>query len=301
MKKYLIVILSHRVFKKKTLLMEFMKSDEQKDVQVWYQDKEFYEQGLPMWDPSVNVNYEYGECQGDNREHSMRDWNNYEFVVTIDDDFKSLKKVLNTDGKISVESYKGSMLSRMEKSYNNLMEFIELAIEHMRYTDTVLIAPQKPYFPYDPMKGIVLQSAYGTALGVWKSSVAIESFKFALSNNYTRLHGDDNVLNEYMYVNKYVTAEDKRFAVSFGWGSGDVSSIRPQNTFPQLSLYDSVLLEHLFPGHNNYFISKNGNTIHSRKRRSTDKELIPIIFEKKVPMYEGLEKYYNALMKDLEA
>lgn len=300
MEKYLIVVLSHRDFKKKSLLMENLRSTDKYDSEVWYQDKGFYERNKDKWDESVNVHYEEGNTQGDNREHSMKNWSNYDYVVTIDDDFKSLKKVLNVDGKITIESYSGPMFERRKKSFDNLIDFIDGSIGYMKDSDVCLIAPQKPYFPYDPNKGIVLQSAYGTALGVWKSETAIIAFKYALSNSYTRLHGDDNILNEYMYVNNIKTAEDKRYAVSFGWGKDDVSSIRPQNTFDKLSLYDSVLLEHLFPGRNNYFLSKNGNTIHSHKRKSTDAELIPVIFEKKVPLFDDLEKYYNALMEDLK-
>lgn len=300
MEKYLIVVLSHRDFKKKSLLMENLRSTDKYDSEVWYQDKGFYDRNKDKWHESVNVHYEEGHTQGDNREHSMKNWSNYDYIVTIDDDFKSLKKVFNTDGKITIESYSGPMFERRKKSFDNLIEFIEGSIEYMKDSDVCLIAPQKPYFPYDPNKGIVIQSAYGTALGVWKSEIAITSFKYALGNSYTRLHGDDNILNEFMYVNNIKTAEDKRYAVSFGWGKDDVSSIRPQNTFDKLSLYDSVLLEHLFPGRNNYFLSKNGNTIHSHKRKTTDAELIPVIFEKKVPLFDGLEKYYNALMEDLK-
>lgn len=300
MYKYLIVVLSHRDFKKKSLLMENLQSTENYDAEVWYQDEGFYNRNKDKWHESVHVHYQEGSTQGDNREHSMKNWANYDYVVTLDDDFKSLKKVFNEDGKITLEKYSGKMVERRKKSFNNLIEFIEGSIMAMENSDIRLIAPQKPYFPYDPNKGIVVQSAYGTALGVWNSSTAIIAFKYALSNNYTRLHGDDNILNEYMYVNGITTAEDKRYAVSFGWGKDDVSSIRPQNTFDKLSLYDAVLLEHLFPGRNKYFLSKNGNTIHSHKRKATDEELIPIIFEKKVPLFPGLEKYYNALMEDLK-
>lgn len=300
MEKYLIVVLSHRDFKKKSLLMENLKSTEHYDAEVWYQDEGFYNRNKDKWHESVHVNYKEGSTQGDNREHSMTNWGKYKYIVTLDDDFKSLKKVLNEDGKIVLEKYSGSMIERRKKSFDNLTEFIDGSIMEMENSDICLIAPQKPYFPYDPNKGIVVQSAYGTALGVWNSATATNAFKYALSNKYTRLHGDDNILNEFMYVNKITTAEDKRYAVSFGWGKDDVSSIRPQNTFDKLSLYDSVLLEHLFPGRNNYFLSKNGNTIHSHKRRATDEELIPIIFDKKVPLFPGLEKYYNALMEDLK-
>lgn len=300
MEKYLIVVLSHRDFKKKSLLMENLKSTEHYDVEVWYQDEGFYNRNKDKWHESVHVNYKEGSTQGDNREHSMTNWGKYKYIVTLDDDFKSLKKVLNEDGKIVLEKYSGSMIERRKKSFDNLTEFIDESIMEMENSDICLIAPQKPYFPYDPNKGIVVQSAYGTALGVWNSATAINAFKYALSNKYTRLHGDDNIINEFMYVNKITTAEDKRYAVSFGWGKDDVSSIRPQNTFDKLSLYDSVLLEHLFPGRNNYFLSKNGNTIHSHKRRATDEELIPIIFDKKVPLFPGLEKYYNALIEDLK-
>lgn len=300
MNKFLIVVLSHRDFDKKSLLMENLESCEQYDAEVWYQDEGFYERNKDKWDESVKVNFKEGTCQGDNREHSMTNWSKYDYIVTLDDDFKSLKRVLNIDGKVTIESYKGSMASRRAKSYQNLLEFINSSIHYMVGTDIKLIAPQKPYFPYDPNKGVVVQSAYGTALGVWDSSTAIEAFNYALSNKYTRLHGDDNILNEYLYVTGKTTAEDKRYAVSFGWGKDDVSSIRPMNTFDKLSLYDSVLLEHLFPGRNNYFVSKNGNTIHSHKRKKTDEELIDIIFNKNVPMFEGLEKYYYALMEDLK-
>lgn len=299
MEKYLIVVLSHRDFKKKSLLMENLQSTENYDAEVWYQDEGFYTRNKYKWHESVHVNYEEGSTQGDNREHSMKHWGSYSYIVTLDDDFKSLKKVFNEDGKITLESYSGKMVERRKKSFNNLIEFVEGSIMAMENSDICLIAPQKPYFPYDPNKGIVVQSAYGTALGVWNSSAAITAFNYALSNKYTRMHGDDNILNEYMYVNNITTAEDKRYAVSFGWGKDDVSSIRPQNTFDKLSLYDAVLLEHLFPGRNKYFLSRNGNTIHSHKRKETDKELIPIIFEKKVPVFPGLEKYYDALMEDL--
>lgn len=299
MEKYLIVVLSHRDFKKKSLLMENLRSTEYYDAEVWYQDEGFYNRNKDKWHESVNVHYQEGSTQGDNREHSMKNWASYSYIVTLDDDFKSLKKVFNEDGKIKIESYSGKMVERRQKSFNNLIEFIEGSIMTMENSDICLIAPQKPYFPYDPNKGIVVQSAYGTALGVWNSSTAIVAFNYALSNKYTRMHGDDNILNEYMYVNNITTAEDKRYAVSFGWGKDDVSSIRPQNTFDKLSLYDSVLLEHLFPGRNKYFLSRNGNTIHSHKRKETDKELIPIIFDKKVPVFPGLEKYYDALMEDL--
>lgn len=299
MEKYLIVVLSHRDFKKKSLLMENLRSTEEYDAEVWYQDEGFYNRNKDKWHESVHVHYQEGSTQGDNREHSMKNWDSYNYIVTLDDDFKSLKKVFNEDGKIKIESYSGKMVERRKKSFNNLIEFIEGSIMAMENSDICLIAPQKPYFPYDPNKGIVIQSAYGTALGVWNSSTAITAFNYALSNKYTRMHGDDNVLNEYMYVNNIKTAEDKRYAVSFGWGKDDVSSIRPQNTFDKLSLYDAVLLEHLFPGRNTYFLSKNGNTIHSHKRKETDKELISIIFEKKVPVFLGLEKYYDALMEDL--
>lgn len=299
MEKYLIVVLSHRDFKKKSLLMENLQSTENYDAEVWYQDEGFYTRNKDKWHESVHVNYEEGSTQGDNREHSMKHWGSYNYIVTLDDDFKSLKKVFNEDGKIKIESYSGKMVERRKKSFNNLIEFIEGSIMAMENSDICLIAPQKPYFPYDPNKGIVVQSAYGTALGVWNSSTAITAFNYALSNKYTRMHGDDNILNEYMYVNNITTAEDKRYAVSFGWGKDDVSSIRPQNTFDKLSLYDAVLLEHLFPGRNRYFLSRNGNTIHSHKRKETDKELIPILFEKKVPVFPGLEKYYDALMEDL--
>lgn len=300
MKKFLIVVLSHRDFHKKSLLMENLKSTEEYDAEVWYQDKGFYERNKDRWNDSVSVNYEEGSTQGDNREHSMKNWDKYDYVVTMDDDFKYLKKVFNIDGKITIERYSGKMIERRKKSYDNLIEFINRSIDHMKNSDVCLITPQKPYFPYDPNKGVVKQSAYGTALGVWKSSVAIKVFTYALGNSYTRVHGDDNLINELMYVNNLPTAEDKRFAVSVGWGPDDVSSMRPMNTFDKLSLYDAVLLEHLFPGINNYYVSKNGNTIHSHKRKSTDKELIPIIFEQKVPCYDGLEKYYNALMEDLK-
>ena len=299
MEKYLIVVLSHRDFKKKSLLMENIRSTEYYDAEVWYQDEGFYNRNKDKWHESVNVHYQEGSTQGDNREHSMKNWASYSYIVTLDDDFKSLKKVFNEDGKIKIESYSGKMVERRQKSFNNLIEFIEGSIMTMENSDICLIAPQKPYFPYDPNKGIVVQSAYGTALGVWNSSTAIVAFNYALSNKYTRMHGDDNILNEYMYVNNITTAEDKRYAVSFGWGKDDVSSIRPQNTFDKLSLYDAVLLEHLFPGRNKYFLSRNGNTIHSHKRKETDKELIPIIFDKKVPAFPGLEKYYDALMEDL--
>ena len=299
MEKYLIVVLSHRDFKKKSLLMENLQSTEKYDAKVWYQDEGFYTRNKDKWHESVHVNYQEGSTQGDNREHSMKNWASYSYIVTLDDDFKSLKKVFNEDGKIQIASYSGKMVARRKKSFNNLIEFIEGSIMAMENSDICLIAPQKPYFPYDPNKGIVVQSAYGTALGVWNSSTAITAFNYALSNKYTRMHGDDNILNEYMYVNNITTAEDKRYAVSFGWGKDDVSSIRPQNTFDKLSLYDAVLLEHLFPGRNKYFLSRNGNTIHSHKRKETDKELIPIIFEKKVPVFPGLEKYYDALMEDL--
>ena len=299
MEKYLIVVLSHRDFKKKSLLMENLQSTENYDAEVWYQDEGFYTRNKDKWHESVHVHYQEGSTQGDNREHSMKNWASYNYIVTLDDDFKSLKKVFNEDGKIKIESYSGKMVERRKKSFNNLIEFIEGSIMAMENSDICLIAPQKPYFPYDPNKGIVIQSAYGTALGVWNSSTAITAFNYALSNKYTRMHGDDNILNEYMYVNNITTAEDKRYAVSFGWGKDDVSSIRPQNTFDKLSLYDAVLLEHLFPGRNKYFLSRNGNTIHSHKRKETDKELIPIIFEKKVPVFPGLEKYYYALMEDL--
>lgn len=299
MEKYLIVVLSHRDFKKKSLLMENIRSTEYYDAEVWYQDEGFYNRNKDKWHESVNVHYQEGSTQGDNREHSMKNWASYSYIVTLDDDFKSLKKVFNEDGKIKIESYSGKMVERRQKSFNNLIEFIEGSIMTMENSDICLIAPQKPYFPYDPNKGIVVQSAYGTALGVWNSSTAIVAFNYALSNKYTRMHGDDNILNEYMYVNNITTAEDKRYAVSFGWGKDDVSSIRPQNTFDKLSLYDAVLLEHLFPGRNKYFLSRNGNTIHSHKRKETDKELIPIIFDKKVPVFPGLEKYYDALMEDL--
>lgn len=299
MEKYLIVVLSHRDFKKKSLLMENLKSTEDYDAEVWYQDEGFYNRNKDKWHESVRVNYEEGSTQGDNREHSMKNWANYNYIVTLDDDFKSLKKVFNEDGNIKIESYSGKMVERRKKSFNNLIEFIEGSIMAMENSDICLIAPQKPYFPYDPNKGIVVQSAYGTALGVWNSSTAIVAFTYALSNKYTRMHGDDNILNEYMYVNNITTAEDKRYAVSFGWGKDDVSSIRPQNTFDKLSLYDAVLLEHLFPGRNQYFLSRNGNTIHSHKRKETDKELIPIIFEKKVPVFPGLDRYCDALMEDL--
>lgn len=271
MEKYLIVVLSHRDFKKKSLLMENLKSTEDYDAEVWYQDEGFYNRNKDSWDESVHVHYKKGSTQGDNREHSMSNWSKYDYIVTLDDDFKSLKKVFNEDGNIVLEKYSGRMIERRKKSFSNLIEFIEGSIMTMKNSDIRLIAPQKPYFPYDPNKGVVVQSAYGTALGVWNSSTAIKAFNYALSNKYTRLHGDDNVLNEFMYVNKITTAEDKRYAVSFGWGKDDVSSIRPQNTFDKLSLYDSVLLEHLFPGRNNYFLSRNGNTIHSHKRRTTDK------------------------------
>lgn len=299
MEKYLIVVLSHRDFKKKSLLMENIRSTEYYDAEVWYQDEGFYNRNKDKWHESVNVHYQEGSTQGDNREHSMKNWASYSYIVTLDDDFKSLKKVFNEDGKIKIESYSGKMVERRQKSFNNLIEFIEGSIMTMENSDICLIAPQKPYFPYDPNKGIVVQSAYGTALGVWNSSTAIVAFNYALSNKYTRMHGDDNILNEYMYVNNITTAEDKRYAVSFGWGKDDVSSIRPQNTFDKLSLYDAVLIEHLFPGRNKYFLSRNGNTIHSHKRKETDKELIPIIFDKKVPVFPGLEKYYDALMEDL--
>lgn len=299
MEKYLIVVLSHRDFKKKSLLMENLRSTESYDAEVWYQDEGFYNRNKDKWHESVNVHYQEGSTQGDNREHSMKNWASYSYIVTLDDDFKSLKKVFNEDGKIKIESYSGKMVERRKKYFNNLIEFIEGSIMTMENSDICMIAPQKPYFPYDPNKGIVVQSAYGTALGVWNSSTAIVAFNYALSNKYTRMHGDDNILNEYMYVNNITTAEDKRYAVSFGWGKDDVSSIRPQNTFDKLSLYDSVLLEHLFPGRNKYFLSRNGNTIHSHKRKETDKELIPIIFDKKVPVFPGLEKYYDALMEDL--
>ena len=77
MKKYLIVVLSHRDFKKKSLLMENLKSTENYDAEVWYQDKGFYDRNKDKWDESVSVNYEEGLTQGDNREHSMKNWKNY--------------------------------------------------------------------------------------------------------------------------------------------------------------------------------------------------------------------------------
>ena len=299
MTKTLISIISHRkMIKKSTLMYISEKLTDYFDVLVSYQDVNYYHENKDMWGNSVKVVYKNGLTQGDNRSNCIDYWKDYNFVVTIDDDFRFLKKV-----------HKGNTVQKLPRGeerneiiLSNLVEFINQSIEKMNSEYVPVITAQPAYFQKDPgIVRYVQRDFRATALGVWKSEFAIKLFKEILKFNYPRIHGDDSILTEILVKYSIPHYEDNNFCKEFGFGKNDKSVSRPEDSFSMLTIYDAIWIEHFFPGMNNYYKTKSGNIVHSHRRKSTDKELADIIIEKiNIPKFEGLEKFYEALMEDLK-
>lgn len=245
MSNILISMLSHRRFKYTQPTWDILKSLKERydvDINVNFQDLEFYNEVPEEYSNVINVIYNKANNQGENRIYARLGWKNYEYISLIDDDITRLSNVIQKSGKLGYVTNvsKGKTKQQVidesaDKYYNFIMDAISNKLNN---GFSVVTSQGRLFAEWNVNQYKDSKSTSTTQHSIWRADALLDTTKFALKYEFPRIHGDDIIYSTYTKYKGYKTSCDLRCANYPKKQGITESALRPDNTFTDLSVLD---------------------------------------------------------------
>ena len=252
----LVSVISHRPFSNVKVEYDFLKilADEFGiDVQFQYQSKDYYDQVPKEYFDSMKILLdESAKCVGDNRYNSSKSFDKYDYILNMDDDLSRFSDVVLKSGKLghTVNSSTGREYYDVNReSADVLYRFIKDGIEKINSGNFAYVTMQGRLFcEYRDYVWKDTKSTSSTQFALWRSDLLKEAIDYFRQFEFPNIHGDDQFYRAYIVNKGFTYSCNVRMALyTKNQGTKD-SVLRPDGTFADLSVLDTILVKELYPG-----------------------------------------------------
>ena len=252
----LVSVISHRPFKKVKVQFDYLKilADEFGiDVQFQYQSKEYYNQVPKEYFESMSILLDASAtCAGDNLYNSSKTFHKYDYILNMDDDLSRFSDVVLKEGKLghTVNSSTGRDYYDVNReSADVLNRFIKDGIEKINSGNFAYVTMQGRLFcEYRDYVWKDTKSTSSTQFALWRSGLFKEAIDYFRQFEFPRVHGYDQFYRAYAMDKGYTYSCNIRMALYTKNQGVNDSVIRPDGTFADLSVLDTIFVKELYPG-----------------------------------------------------
>ena len=218
------------------------------DVYVTFQDKSIYESAPNI--NGVNKEYIHATCQGDNRLNASKRFNDYDYVLLMDDDISRIYRCYQRSGTRGMKlPTKGIPKQQIwDNISNDFKYFVESSVNKID-TGYSCVMPQPSFFcEWQEYRYKDTKVTSCTQLALWKSEDLMKCIDNLNKYEYIKHHGDDIFYEFFMSRNGMKYTCDTHTMINTSLGNSNDSVLRPKDADKILPIWDILFLNKVFGG-----------------------------------------------------
>ena len=216
------------------------------DVYVTFQDKNIYE-SAPQID-GVTKEYIHATCQGDNRLNASRRFNDYDYVVLMDDDISRIHRCYQRSGSRGMKlPTKGMSKEQIwDMISNDFKMFVKSAMVKIDTGYSCVMSQPSFFCEWQEYRYKDTKVTSCTQLAVWKSEDLLKCLENLNKYEYIKHHGDDIFYEFFMSRNSMKYTCDTHTMINTSLGNSNDSVLRPKDADKILPIWDILFLNKVF-------------------------------------------------------
>lgn len=248
MSKILLSVISHRNPSVNKGFWEFLSNVDLSymDVYVTFQDKNIHDLAPEI--DGVHKEYIHATCQGDNRLNASRRFDQYDYVVVMDDDISRVHKCYQRSGSRGMKLPTKGMSKEQIWSMisDDFHHFVKSATYKIDTGYSCVMAQPSFFCEWQEYRYKDTKVTSCTQLAVWKSDDLLKCLENLHKYEYIKYHGDDIFYEFFMTRNGMKYTCDTHTIINTSLGNSNDSVLRPKNADKILPIWDILFLNKVF-------------------------------------------------------